>query len=196
MQVLETVEDQNRQLKARFEEQGLRLAEVFAPTIGDAEVENKLLRELMGWVEAYRGCPDRRSLEAEGYLFPPIEPDCDPDTDWFRFERWMAGQPLQWSFVAEFGELKPLEELSHEGIGAELARLTDLLERRGVCLELQETVPTRVAYQWLCKELRQTQFEYLPRGAQIHLTGCTGYCPDCIQRPWCDVMDDTDPWDQ
>lgn len=34
-------------------------------------------------------------MKVEGYMFPPINPGIDPDTDWLIFERWMQGKPVR-----------------------------------------------------------------------------------------------------
>ena len=180
------VED-NRLLRREFEEQGLSVDEVGQPGEGNPDAENGWLRELYRWVCAYRACPNRGELEKDGFLYPPIEPDIDPDTDWIRFERWIAGEPIWWNFVADFGALKAVEELTDEQIERELAGITECLAERGVVVELQEAVPARVAYGYLKKELEDSEFEFMGPGASCHLTGCTGYCPGCVQRPWCEM---------
>jgi hypothetical protein len=58
-------------------------------------LENRQLQHLLDWVSKYQECPNRKKLEAEGYLFPPINPGIDPDTDWLVFKRWVQGKPVR-----------------------------------------------------------------------------------------------------
>jgi hypothetical protein len=53
------------------------------------------LRHLLDWVEKYTEYRDRKRLEAEGYHFPPIDPDISPEEDWYRFKEWIHGHPLR-----------------------------------------------------------------------------------------------------
>ena len=74
----------NRELKAEFERRGLELDGVWSPSPDDPELENRQLLALMDWVRAYQALADRREMEKRGYLYPPVDPDCDPDTDWLQ----------------------------------------------------------------------------------------------------------------
>jgi len=177
---------ENEALKRKFQEAGLDLAAVWSPTPEDPALENRQLQALLVWLRAYQECPDRRRLEQRGFAFPPVEPDSDPDTDWVRFERWVERKPVEWNFRADFGELGVPEALTDAQIEQELARIEELLAGRGICIELQDGVPRRLVYGYLRRELHETSFEFLGSGTRIHLNACTGYCPGCFQRPWCD----------
>jgi hypothetical protein len=50
-------------------------------------------------------------------------------------------------------------------------------------VDLNEGVPPRLIYEHLL-EVIEEEFELL--GGVWHLDGCTGYCPGCFQRPWCE----------
>lgn len=178
---------ENAVLKQEFERRGLDLAAVWQPSPGDAGLENRQLRRLLQWVKAYERCPDRKKLIKQGFEFPPVEPDFDPEADWMRFERWMGRSAVEWSFTADFGELKPGATLSNEEIGAEIERIKGLLAQRNVLVGLNSEVPERVVYAYLKRELESSTFEFLPKNTRCHLDACTGYCPGCIQRPWCDL---------
>ena len=172
-------------LKRAFQTLGLNPASVAEPA-EDMEDENGQLEALLRWALAYRACPDRKKLEKRGFLFPPVEPDRDPDTDWVRFERWMRGQPTVWDYASEFGPLKRPEELNDEDIEKEMNRVVKNLAERKVQVEFQERVPARLSYSYLKKELDRQPFEFLAPGAFICIDGCGGSCPDCFQRPWCE----------
>jgi hypothetical protein len=184
---------ENNRLRKFFTDRGLDLLEIWAPTPGDPLLENRQLRGLVTWVAAYDACPSRKELADLGYLFPPVEPDIDPDTDWVRFERWVRGEPTRWSFVAEYGSLPDAADLPNDRLPAEYERLVRALADRGVTVDFHEGVPTRLAYEHLREELLGEEFAFLAPGTTCHITGCTGYCPDCFQRPWCESGSEY-PW--
>lgn len=165
----------------------LNVEDVWSPPPDDVKRENIELANLLDWALAYRACPDRRKLEARGYDFPPIEPDFDPDSDWLIFESWMQGKPVSWKFEEEFGPIRPVDGLTDGEVNEMMCELTARLAERQVVIEYQDGVPVRLAYSELRRSLQESQFEILAHGATCHLTGCTGYCPECFQRPWCDV---------
>ena len=178
---------ENDVLKQEFERRGLDLSAVWEPTPADPQLENRQLRRLLQWVEAYERCPDRKRLARQGFEFPPVVPDFDPDADWLRFERWGGHNAVEWSFTAEYGALRAEEELSDEELAAELERIEDLLAERNVAVGLNREVPDRIVYKYLKQELETSTFEFLPKNTHCYLDACNGYCPGCIQRPWCDV---------
>jgi hypothetical protein len=176
---------ENAALKRAFQTLGLDPVHVTEPA-ENPEDENGQLEILLRWALAYRACPDRKKLEKRGFLFPPVEPAWDPEADWHRFERWMKGQPTNWTYASEFGPLKRPEELDDGEIEKELNRVVKNLSGRGVEVEFQEGVPARLSYAYLKKEVEKEPFEFLVPGAFIHIDGCGGSCPDCFQRPWCE----------
>ncbi len=179
--------DENRRLKRWFDDRGLDLSEVWIPTPGDPEVENRQLRLLQMWVDAYLTFGDRRELEDRGFRYPPIEPDFDPDSDWARFERWIRGEPLSWSYVEQFGPLPEPAGLSDDQLEETLREITNRLERRNVILMIHQGVPPRLVFRFLRRELEETRFEFLCPTGTFWLDGCDGDCPSCFQRPWCEV---------
>lgn len=180
----------NRALRKRFKELELDVEDVWSPSPGNVELENCQLGSLLGWVLAYRACPDRQKLEARGYMYPPIDPDCDPETDWLIFESWMQGKPVAWRFEDEFGPIAPAADLTDEEIVDRMCELTGRLADRQVIVEYQDGVPLKLAYSELRRNLLESEFEIMAPGTTCHLTGCTGYCPDCFQRPWCEMGKD------
>jgi hypothetical protein len=178
---------ENQNLKSEFERRGLDLSQVWQPTPEDLALENRQLRSLLDWVEKFEECPNRKEMEAQGYLYPPINPGIDPDNDWFLFRRWMQGKPTR---VAPIKRLPPAlalaapEKLTDEEIEALLEKLTDELAEFHIAVDLKEGVPPRLVYEHLLETLKE-ELELLCGGAW-HLDGCTGYCPGCFQRPWCE----------
>ena len=181
---------ENDQLKRQFKEADLLLGDVWSPSPSDPELENRQLRRLWDWVETYRRYPNRGVMENKGYEFPPVEPDCDPDSDWVRFERWMTGQPVEWNFVQEYGPVMDPNALTDAQVEVELQRVTELLGERGVRLMFTDGVPARAILVYLKRELETSKFEYLAPGTEITVMGCTGWCEDCFQQRWCETARD------
>jgi hypothetical protein len=86
---------ENQSRKNEFAACGLDFSQVFCSDPDDLKRENLLLRRLLDWVQKYTECGDREQMEAEGYRYPPIDPDISPEDDWYRFELWLKGQPLR-----------------------------------------------------------------------------------------------------
>jgi len=126
-------------------------------------------------------------MKAEGYDFPPIEPDISPENDWYRFKLWLQGQPLREKLKDQLRYRftpTPSERLTDEELLPELQRLIELLAEIRVSVEFVENVPLRLVYEHLLKVL-DDEFDITREGCW-HLDGCSGYCPECFQRPWCE----------
>lgn len=178
---------ENQNLKSEFARRNLDLEQVWRPTPDDLELENRQLQHLLEWVEKYEECGSRQAMEAEGYDFPPIDPDIDPDSDWFRFRRWLLGKPVRKTAKSRLSaelQLKPSEELTDDEIVAILDNLVEGLAEIRLSVDLNDGVPPRLIYEYLLEEIEE-EFELSGRGTW-HLAGCTGYCPGCFQRPWCE----------
>jgi hypothetical protein len=177
---------ENRTLRRAFRHLGLDPRTVWIPSRHDIHHNNRRLRHLLHWVCAYLDCPDRGKLEKRGYLFPPVEPDRDPDSDWLLFERWIQGQPLTWNLAEEMKKCRPPGKLRDRDVRRNLRKIKEALARRGVVVDLQRDVPRRLVYAYLLQALKEEEFQYAAAGSRLHLTACTGYCPGCFQRPWCE----------
>lgn len=179
---------ENDALKNEFALRQLDLAQVWQPSPDDIESENCELRNLLDWVVNYQECRSRRSMEKRGYKFPPIMPAIDPDSDWLRFRRWLQGKPvrrrLKSRLPRELVFMHP-HDLTEEEIEHEVERLTRLLARMRFSVDLHEGVPPRSVYEHLL-EVLEDDFE-LVAGGCWHLDGCSGCCPECFQRPWCET---------
>ncbi|HRI60613.1 MAG TPA: hypothetical protein PK228_12840 [Saprospiraceae bacterium] len=180
----------NLALKQEFKLLGLDLAEVMEFSPFDLDLENRRLDSLLDFVHRFSKYGSQQAMEAiEGtFLFPPIFPGIDPDSDWYRFELWMQGQPTRMTLAEQLPKtfvLKKPEELTDEEIVAALEQLEEAMFEAGYGISLNEGIPPRLVYEYLVESLGET-FELGPGGGW-HLDGCTGYCPDCFQRPWCDT---------
>ncbi|NQT91500.1 MAG: hypothetical protein HQ559_01975 [Lentisphaerae bacterium] len=184
----------NASIRRAFNKHGVDLDEVWAPMSDDTELENRQLAHLLDWLMTYREHPHRAQMEAMGYVFPPVEPDIDPDTDWIRFERWAKGAPLQWSVHEEYGPIREASAMSDGQLEEEFERLVSFLADRRVDLSLEEDVPTRVKYMHVKRMLENASFDHMEAGSCC-VVGCGCYCPDCLQRPWCDLGMESD-WEQ
>lgn len=177
----------NRALRRWFESRGLPLEEIWTPIGECLDLENRQLENLQRWVLMYEKFEDRRALEERGYRYPPIEPDFDPDTDWLRFERWMAGEHLNWRYDKEFGELSKSEGLTEEQLRHEIDEISDNLASRSVIVSFRDGVPLPLVHAYLRQVVEDEEFEIEAPHAFTVLDGCSGYCPACFQRPWCDA---------
>ncbi|MCB0196155.1 MAG: hypothetical protein KDJ65_29660 [Anaerolineae bacterium] len=179
---------ENHSLKFEFTIRNLDLSQVFFPIPDNLERENKILRDLLDWVQRYSECADRTTMESEGYAFPPINPGISPENDWYRFEQWMQGKPIRQKLkeqLAPHYTSKSPEHLTDEEIIAELQTLSMYLTKIGVALDVLDDVPDRLVYDYLL-EVLEDEFDIVTEGFW-HLGGCTGYCPGCFQRPWCET---------
>ena len=177
---------ENETLKKEFALRNLSLYEIFTPTPDALERENYVLKNLLDWVQKYSECHDRKKMEAEGYEFPPIDFCITPENDWYIFERWMNGLPVRSKYkdlLPKNYVMKNPEELNDEEILIELQKLTDALEELGSSIGLNEGIPARLVYAYLLETLEEEN-EMLIDGGWTN-DGCSGYCPDCFQRPWC-----------
>ncbi len=175
-------------LKSEFIRRGLDPEAVWEPLGEDPEVHLRQLRKLLDWVEVYETHRDRETLEEMGYLYPPVHPCIDPESDWLRFERWMAGEPVTHTLrqhLPEDAAFPPAEKLSDEDISAKIEILTEGLEKMSCQLVTNPDIPPRLTYAYL-REYLDKPMELLGPG-MWNLDGCTGYCPECFQRPWCET---------
>lgn len=65
-----------------------------------------------------------------------------------------------------------------------LERLYAYMEGANFSIDLVEGVPARFAYS-IVREVLEDEFEFIAGGCW-HIDGCSGYCPGCLQRPWCE----------
>ncbi|RMH76035.1 MAG: hypothetical protein D6681_21845 [Calditrichaeota bacterium] len=192
-------------LLGEFARRGLDVYQVWQPTPDNPELENRQLRYLLKWVEKYEECHgDREAMEAQGYEFPPVHPCISPDSDWLCFQRWMEGKPVRQTMREHLlsgeearGEDATAEEffnkllagdpeaMSEEEIEAELERVLDMMEGSQFGLSLNDGLPPRIVYMIL-REALEDQFEFVSGGFWC-IDGCTGVCPECLQRPWCET---------
>lgn len=180
----------NRELRFTMRAQGLEPDELQPPIPGDPQAENHLLRDLLRWVNAYRETPDRNLLEEKGLFYPPVDPDFDLDSDWLRFERWMQGKSLAWTFSTEFGAIPDSEAMTDKEVERHLASLEETLATRQVILELPPEIPSRVVYDYLRRYLAEASFDVVAENTVTHITGCEGDCESCFMQRWCDIADE------
>lgn len=99
----------------------------------------------------------------------------------------MQGKPVRAMLSEQLPEtltLRKPEEVPEQEIEAELKRLETALRQAGYGVSLNEEVPARLVYAYLYESLGET-VELDDGGWVFH--GCSGYCPGCFQRPWCDT---------
>ncbi len=82
----------------------------------------------------------------------------------------------------------PPEQLTEKELQEKYQDLMMQLESHQISVDLKEGLPLRKIYQYLVEEL-QEKFTIIP-GMELHLDGCSGWCPDCFQVDYCDAKDD------
>ncbi len=179
---------QNQALKKEFSELGLDLEPVMEFTPMDIDLENRRLQSLLDFVRLYRERGEsQKVMELLDKPFPPIFPMISPDNDWYRFRLWLEGAPLTMKLREQAG-LPPLEkaipEMTEEEIREAIAFRMDALKKSGIGIYLQE-LPPPILLMALC-EMLEEETERM-EGEGWTLDGCSGYCPGCLQRPWCNT---------
>jgi len=186
-QKAESVTAETAELKQQLTERGLDPGILWELGADESEHPATILRDILRWTDAYSRWPSRAEMEKRGFLYPPVNPDFDPDADWLRFQRWMSLEPVTWNFCREFGPLGFPAKLTDRKIESELVRIQEQLTSRGVALDISANVPPRTLYTYLQTELTETDFEFLPPASRCHLTGCQGCCEECFQHQWCEI---------
>jgi len=179
---------ENENLKKEFAYRDLDYTQVFDPIPDDLKRENKCLRKLIQWVKKYSECHDREKMEEQGYKFPPVNPGLSPENDWFIFERWMRGEPTSLTMKEILGsnfEIIEPEKLTDEEVIAKLKRIKERCLKYNISFETRKNIPSRLIYLDFIDNLAE-EYEILTNG-YWHIDGCSGYCPDCFQRPWCEA---------
>jgi hypothetical protein len=177
----------NQAIKARYRARGLRWEEAIPATPFDLDLENWRLISLLDFVEAFEACGrSQEAMEACNNPFPPIHPMISPQDDWYRFKLWLEGEALSKPLPEQIGiqlSAKPAAEMSDAEIETELDRLLDAMKKAGIGIALVEGLPPRLFYTYLLEMLQED--DQLMTGGGWVIDGCSGYCPECVQRPWC-----------
>jgi hypothetical protein len=159
------------------------------------EQENKLFMNLIGFIHAYRehGCDREKMIATYGpNTWPPIFPGISPENDWFRFEEWHNNRPVNRSAASVAGPEKPFlpaDQIEERHLTEELDRLHHHFHLAGMRIGYCEGLPQRLEYQMLMETYDEERPAMDPffGGGGWTLDGCTGYCPGCHQRMWCDT---------
>ena len=62
-----------------------------------------------------------------------------------------------------------------------------MLSQLNIYVELQYNLPVKVEYEYLRKELKNNEYyNRLAPNSMLLITGCTGFCPEGVQRQWCE----------
>lgn len=187
---------QNLALKQAFVDIGLNLQEVFDDlTPHDLDRENRRLENLLGFAKKYQEVGSREAMEhiAGGFCFPPIYPGIDPESDWYRFELWLRGEPTRLTIAEQMPAtftIKNPDDIPEEEMEAELEKLLEAIGQANYGISLNDGIPARILYRHV-REWIGEKFELSgPSGGGWTFDGCSGYCPGCFQRPWCNSGQD------
>ena len=110
------------------------------------------------------------------------------ENDWYLFESWMNGKTIYrklrdrlYPYYEHINSKGMNDEDVFDGMGTLSKRLAEIR----ILVEFKEEVPLRLKYMHLL-EILDEEFEEIVEGFW-HLDGCTGSCPYCFQRPWCEL---------
>lgn len=186
----ENVKIENRRLKNEFRKLGLKPEDVLEKTPFNPELENRQLENLLDFVLAYLKCESREVMRLTNRPFPPIFPFISPESDWYRFERWMKGLSVRETIKNQLPKdfvVRPLNSIPEEELPKVLSGLMNTLNQNGFSVSLPK-MPDRLIYNFVTEWLNE-ETELCPTGSWV-FSGCSGYCPGCIQRPWCNIGQD------
>lgn len=179
---------ENLQLRKSFKSLALDLPAVMEFTPFDLEMENGRFRQLLNFVNKYNSCKSRKTMELMDGAFPPIFPSISPESDWQRFELWIQGKEVSKKLRAQLPKslhfISP-DKLVDDQLPFETERLMLAMYEQGYSIELVDELPLRLLYEYLWQIL-DDDFDLDDEGGWV-IDGCSGYCPGCIQRPWCDA---------
>ena len=179
----------NLALRRLFSNRGLDLEAVMEFTPHDLDLENLRLQSLAEFIVEYDRYGSQEAMEVikGDYVFPPIFPGISPMSDWLRFVRWLEGKPvsqeLRHILPASYAPFRAPADISDDEIEAEARRLVSAIEEAGIGVCLREELPPRILYTYLYEQL--SDHFYIDDGGW-NIDGCSGYCPGCVQRPWCE----------
>lgn len=179
-------------LKGMFSQVGLDVNQVWYLNPANPRSSRIVLSDLWGWREAWQELGTRTAMEKAGYRFPPIQPDCDPDSDWHNFLLWLQGEKVSGETMLSYLTTEtPVEEpnkVRDEDTPALVTEITNALKPLHAVVDLiaKGEIPPPIVYRILWDALNEP-FHHVAEGTTIHLTGCGGWCPGCLQRPWCDM---------
>ena len=179
---------ENIRLKKTFRRLNLDLVPVMEFMPYHLAIENRRLANLLAFVEKYQECQSREIMELIGKPFPPIFLGISPENDWYRFRLWLDGQPIKKTLRAQLPkdfQFIPPDQLTEITAQETLMTLSEALANIGYGFDLRNGIPAKVMYQYLWETLAE-EFDLDGEGGWV-LDGCSGYCPGCFQRPWCDT---------
>jgi hypothetical protein len=180
----------NLALRRLFSNRGLDLEAVMEFTPHDLDLENLRLQSLAEFIVEYDRYGSQEAMEVikGDYVFPPVFPGISPESDWLRFERWLAGKPvsqeLRHMLPGRYASFRAPADISDDEIDAEAQRLVSAIEEIRIGVGLQDDLPPRLLYSYLYETLNES---FYVEDVGWNIDGCSGYCPGCIQRPWCDT---------
>lgn len=184
-----TAYHKNLSLKREFKLLGLQLDQVMEFTPFDLDLENRRLEYLLEFVRKYEECGrHQETMYLLDYPFPPIFPGISPESDWYRFDLWLEGKPLVLSLWDQIGLEPPgkdPEQMSDEEVEAGLERILVAVDQADMGIGLVNELPPYVTYLMLVEYLAEDH-DRIGGGGWV-FDGCSGYCPDCLQRPWCET---------
>jgi hypothetical protein len=178
---------ENQKLRNEFKNRGLDLFEIWHLIVKDFERDNRELRYWLEFVDQFRKSRNRQELERSGSLFLPLCAGILPHVDWDKFKRWVKGESVLGTVFdreMERWEIIPSDNLSDEELELELRRMNLYLEGIGITVDFIDDLPPRLVYEYIEENLSD-ELQFFPL-FDAELETCSGICPLCIRRPWCE----------
>ncbi len=183
-------------IRNKFKQLKLDPDEIMVTDPNDPQRTKKQLTLLLNWVQAYKIYKNRKKMEEMGYSFPPVWPDCDPESDWLKFENWLNHISTTFKITEAIIPEKLRAEWSDKEYKKQLKITRDFLEKHNIVFDLDDEIPAKQVYKALEKMYGDEEFEKVAEGTTIHLNFCNMYCDECFQRKWCDIPDLYAPEDE
>ena len=149
------------------------------------------LSNLLHFVEKFKEYQSKELMELMGMPFPPVFPQISPESDWHRFELWLAGKEVRKKLLDQLSidfQILPPDKVSYENADLELQKLSAAINNAGFGISLNDGIPPKVVYQYIWDTLQEVfEISSTSGGGGWFIDGCSGYCPGCFQRPWCET---------
>ncbi|MFH0879721.1 MAG: hypothetical protein V2A34_08410 [Lentisphaerota bacterium] len=171
-------------LKAWFSGRGLDPDKIF---LLPEDLERRVAshKNLVRWACAWDVCKSRGKMEKMGFKYPPVDPCVDPDTDWATFEQWITGVSHEWSLSEQVRDYETADVVDEQTARERVDIMRQWLAERNVEAFLQPELPLRIQYACLLHIARNETFPPIQKGTNL-VVGCDAFCPDCLQRFWCE----------
>ena len=150
------------------------------PGSGDSlEIDNELLRAKLGLSEENSFRSKELTPWMENQFLRNIEAYHEADEG--------PKREIRDLFPDDFG-FPPAASMDKVQVREKLRAIETVLGEHGIFLDLTASAPDAVVYEYFVTEV---MYERAPlemaEGFNYHIDGCSGYCPECFQKDFCEV---------